>query len=207
MRREWGAACPPWPVSGQMQDRAAGPEQPPGHTGRKAAGQCCAPRWGWAESPLPARGGTSTLRRGACQVCPSASGLLISSGVMGAPAPPGGGGRRRVRTRRESAAAAPARGRLCDAGPGHCPSPQLLRSPGPRPALVWKMVMAQPWRGRHIVWTPAEAPEGFDGPPKHLLCVSGRERLGNQGISSTPAWGQHTQFSRQTQTRGHCVLC
>lgn len=92
MRREWGAACPPWPVSGRMQDRAAGPEQPPGHTGRKAAGQCCAPRWGRAEFPLPARGGTSTLWLGACQVCPSASGLLVSSGVMGAPAPQVAGG-------------------------------------------------------------------------------------------------------------------
>ena len=54
--------------------------------------------------------------------------------------------------------------------------------------------MVQPWWGRHIVWTSAEAPGGFDGLPKHLLCVLGQERLRNQGISPTPAWGQPAQL-------------
>lgn len=42
-------------------------------------------------------------------------------------------------------------------------------------------------------------------PPLRILGQGEAREI--QGISSTPAWGQHTQFSRQTQTRGHCVLC
>lgn len=86
-----GAAAHPGLSRGELQDRAAG-LQPPGHTGRKAAGQCCAPRWGWAGVPAAGsrRDQTSGWAHARCAL--SASGLLISSGVMGAPAPPGGGG-------------------------------------------------------------------------------------------------------------------